>query len=140
MSFQSQAFKKAVKKHGSTFPVELRLMTAQELELYPIRTSRKPAPDELWRSRTFMVQIYYLPDGIVRMTVHRTEVVGGKWKAGISWDQLQRLKRECGRGHLEAVEVFPPDDQVVNVSNMRHLFVLPERLPFSWRRREADRG
>ena len=31
-----------------------------------------------------------------------------------------------------AVEVFPADDQVVNVANMRHLWVLPEPLPFAW--------
>jgi hypothetical protein len=33
----------------------------------------------------------------------------------------------------DAVEVYPPAGDVVNVANMRHLWVLRDRLPFAWR-------
>lgn len=56
-------------------------------------------------------------------------------------NDLQRLKRECGRGDLDAVEVYPRDCDVVNVANMRHLFVFEScLLPYVWRRRNPDGG
>lgn len=36
-----------------------------------------------------------------------------------------------------AVEIYPAERDIVNVANMRHLWVLPERLPFGWRRDET---
>ena len=34
-----------------------------------------------------------------------------------------RIKTECGRGDLEAVEIFPRREDEVNVANLRHLWV-----------------
>jgi hypothetical protein len=45
-----------------------------------------------------------------------------------------QLKRECGRGDRDAVEVYPADRDIVNVANMRRLFFPPEPLAFKWRR------
>ena len=91
----------------------------------------------LYRSKEFMVQVFNEGhDGVVvRLSVNRTHVDPAtlKWVDGIEWDDLQRLKAECGYGHLEAVEVYPPDSSIVNVANLRHLWVLADRLPFSWR-------
>ena len=47
---------------------------------------------------------------------------------------LQRLKAECGYGGHDAVEVFPHALDVINVANMRHLWVMGEPLTFAWRR------
>lgn len=90
---------------------------------------------EVWRSRDFLVQVFEERMGIERLSVNRTSVEqGGKrWDEGIGWDELQRLKRECGRGDRDAVEVYPRDVDVVNVANMRHLWVLHEPLHFAWR-------
>jgi len=55
-----------------------------------------------------------------------------RWVDGITWDDLQRLKREAGYGDREAVEVYPPAACVVNEANIRHLWILPSRMPFSW--------
>lgn len=90
---------------------------------------------EVWRSRDYLVQVFEAQRGIIRLTVCRTGVNfdQGSWMDGITWDTLQQLKRQCGRGHLDAVEVFPSDQDVVNVANMRHLWVLPEKLDFAWR-------
>lgn len=89
---------------------------------------------KVWRSKGFLVQEFHERGEVIRLTVCRAMVDrGGSWTADIPWEALQRLKAECGYGARDAVEVYPPDRDVVNVSNMRHLWVLPERLPFVWR-------
>jgi len=92
----------------------------------------------VFRSRDFLVQEFAeKPPATVRLSVCRTAMDGGdRWQDGITWDDLQRLKRECGYGDRDAVEVFPADDDVVNVANMRHLFVMLDALPYAWRRKE----
>lgn len=92
-------------------------------------------PVKAWRSREFLVQEFAaLPDGVFRLSVNRTHVDPGslRWVDGITWDDLQRLKREAGYGDREAVEIYPPDGCVVDVANIRHLWILPDRMPFSW--------
>lgn len=105
----------------------------------PMSDWPQPYPDgliEVYRSRDFLVQIFDEHDGIERMSVARTDVdpESGRWRDGIEWDDLQRLKRECGRGDREAVEIYPMDRNVINVANMRHLWILRHPLPFGWRR------
>lgn len=86
-------------------------------------------PIELWRSRGYLVQIYHVKDGVERLSVNRTALQeDGHWVGGITWDTLQRLKAECGRGHLFAVEIYPPDGEVVNVANIRHLWVMEHNI------------
>ena len=89
-------------------------------------------PTEAWRSRYFLVQVFPEKDAIERLSVCRTSHNGKSWEDQISWDELQRLKAECGRGEKFAVEIFPADRDVVNVANMRHLWIMPAPLPFGW--------
>ena len=87
-----------------------------------------------WRSRDFMVQEYPARGGVIRLSVNRTHVDPQtyRWVDGITWDELQSLKAQAGYGDREAVEVFPPEGKVVDVANIRHLWVLPQRMEFSW--------
>ena len=89
----------------------------------------------VFRSRDFLVQEFAekLP-AVVRLSVCRTALAGNRWQEGISWDDLQRLKRECGYGDRDAVEVFPADADIVNVANMRHLWVMADAIPYAWRK------
>lgn len=87
---------------------------------------------EVWRSRGFLVQICTEPNDYQRMSVCRTTHNGDSWVASITWDELMTLKRECGRGEKDALEIFPADADVVNVANMRHLFLPPEPVSFKW--------
>lgn len=92
------------------------------------------------RSRFFLIQLFREIVGIVRISVNRTlRDANNQWKDGITWDELQQIKQQCGYGDREAVEIFPPDRDVVNVANLRHLWVLPPelRLPFAWRKVEG---
>lgn len=93
-------------------------------------------PIEVWRSRGFLVQVFVdrcEDRDYERLSVLRTSVnAEGRFCDGITWDELMRIKRECGRGDAWAVEVYPPDASVVNVQNIRHLFLLDEAPPFAW--------
>ncbi len=116
----------------------LRKQNAQYTEAFEeVPRSNWPAniPDRLahaYRSRQFFVQIYDLPDGVIRLTVCRTVVKGDDWAAEISWDSLQDIKRRLGYGDRYAIEVYPRDVDLVNVAAMRHLWVLPEPLHIGW--------
>lgn len=110
-------------------------LTLQEVprSLWPIHSR------SIWRvlrSRNFLVQEYQAPaPAKVRLSVCRTSIGNnGRWLDGISWDELQQIKRECGYGDADAVEVYPADEDVVNVANMRHLWIMAEPLKFSWRK------
>lgn len=91
---------------------------------------------EVWRSREFLVQVFSEGPGVVRASINRTSIDSskGRWDDGISWDEMQRIKREIGRGAKDAVEVFPADRDLVNVANMRHLWVMDQPLPYAWRK------
>ena len=94
-----------------------------------------PGCFKVMRSRTFLVVVFSTkcPD-VIRLSVNRTTHDGISWGDNISWDELQQLKREAGYGDKDAVECFPRDADVVNVANMRHLFVfLTENPPYFWR-------
>lgn len=92
----------------------------------------RPELLEVWRSCHFLVQICKEKNGYTRMSVNRTAHTGNDWLGAILWDELMQLKRECGRGHLDALELFPADSDVVNVANIRHLFFPPEPVAFKW--------
>jgi hypothetical protein len=108
-------------------------------ELQPVPREQWPNPNgpqlEVWRSRDFLVQVFTAEaPASWRLSINRTSLKGDRWDDGISWDELQRLKGECGFADLDAVEVFPKRGDVVNVANMRHLWVMAEPLAFAWRR------
>ena len=141
----------------------LHLPSAQRIKLwldiekknrsYPIRLARVPRsewpevpegvtpPKSVMRSREFLVLFYPEPNGILRLSIKRTnfDPETGLWDDDISWDDLQLLKHEAGFQDRPAVEIFPPNRDVVNVASMRHLWVLPEDPAFMWRLYEVRR-
>lgn len=86
-----------------------------------------------WRNRHFLVALY-LDGDHERLSINRTTLAptGGRWADGITWDELMRCKRAVGYGDRWCVECYPPEAAVVNVANMRHLFVLPEAPAYGW--------
>jgi len=101
--------------------------------LWPPTPASHNRPIEVWRSRSFLLMVY-IDAGHERLSVIRAAMgLAGGWQEGIAWDDLQRLKRECGRGNRWAVEVFPDDRHIVNEANMRHVWVLPEPPSYGWR-------
>ena len=125
----SRQQRRALEKEYAKLPPFLRQVPADLWENF-----KPPDLIEVWRSRGFLVQIYAEPNEYQRMSVCRSTHNGDSWADHVTWDELMRLKRECGRGDRDAVEVFPADRDVVNVANMRHLFFPPIDLPFKWRK------
>ena len=93
-------------------------------------------PCAVRRSRFFLVQSFDEGNGVNRLSVARAEIdtTTGRWKDGITWDELQDIKRQVGLGEYMAVEIFPADRDVINVANMRHLWVMRDPLPFAWKK------
>lgn len=91
-------------------------------------------PVKAVRSSQFIVQIFEYND-ITRLSISRTELDNtGDWKGGITWDELQSIKDACGYSDFDAVEVYPKKQDVVNVANLRHLWIIPpEHTQFIWR-------
>ena len=88
------------------------------------------------RSNKFLVQAFHRQsDGEIRISVVRAEIgPDSKYLDGISWDDLQQIKRELGWGHLMAVEIYPADKDIVNVANMRHLWIPAKPIDIGWKK------
>jgi hypothetical protein len=103
----------------------------------PSFASMPRPPVMVFRSRDFLACFYDDLNGYLRMSVQRVTQFGdGNWKDGITWDDLQRVKGQCGFSESWMVESYPPDSEIVNVANIRHLFLLTEAPPFAWRKKE----
>ena len=99
--------------------------------------SRVGATVAVWRSRGFFVQRFSAPEpAICRLSILRTTLdpKSGRWEDNITWDEIQRLKEEAGYGSAWAVEIFPAAGEVVNVANIRHLWILPAAPAFAWQK------
>ena len=70
---------------------------------------------------------------IVRLSINRTLLSGERWEDGITWDELQSIKMQCGYGDFDAMEIYPADRDIVNVANMRHLWIMASPLKNAWR-------
>lgn len=93
-----------------------------------------PSLVRVWRSRDYLVQEYE-EAGCIRLSVNRAILTpDGDWSDNLEWEELQEIKQQCGYGDRMAVEIFPADRDIVNVGNMRHLWVLPEPLEVGWRK------
>jgi len=115
-----------------------KLMVPLPKLLWPKSENLKDPPIEVWLSDFAMAQIYAPQEGGQRITVNRLQVERVRdngeviFKGGISWDRLQAIKHQIGFGDRWAVELYPPEDQVINVANMRHLF-LTTTPDFGWK-------
>ena len=132
---QAMKLKRAMAEANASWPIK------------PVRISRKdwaaggdPRMVNVFRSRYFLVQVIDEGNGVLRMSVNRTSRTkdGRRWEDGITWDQLQLLKRDCGFGDRDAIEIYPRDADLVDVANIRHLWILPEQHPLTWKKGRAE--
>jgi hypothetical protein len=122
--------RKALERENKSWPVTLKQVPKDQWPQSSLSPERQPM--EVWRSRDFLVQVF-AAIGADRLSIIRTSHTGKSWAENITWDEIQRLKSEIGRGHMDAVEIYPADKDVVNVANMRHIFVLHSPFPLTWR-------
>jgi hypothetical protein len=49
-------------------------------------------------------------------------------RGGITWDALQTIKDDLLGPEVQAIEVYPPQNWVVNDATMRHLWEVPRTV------------
>lgn len=96
------------------------------MSLWPHPKTGSPYPFKVWISNQFIVQAFNEQNGIVRISVRRND-----GRDGIAWDTLQGIKSVIGYADYQAFECYPKVLDVVNVANMRHLFIIPMKLNIS---------
>ena len=112
------------------------------IETYP---NLAHAPTNVWESRKYLVQLFdeqcFQRIDTRRMTVSRVTLGDdGHWEENLQWEELQDIKREIGFGDWYGVEIFPRDRDVVNVANMRHIWLLAVPLSIGWFRSTPGKG
>lgn len=122
---------------------EIRRHIEKENQSYPSNTfqeillpSHIPSDKitNVFRSKNFLVQVYRPENGATRISVNRTMIKDdGHWEDRITWDELMWIKNSIGYSESCAVEVYPRNQDVVNVANIRHLFILEKSPDFVWR-------
>lgn len=126
--------RRALASNNRRLPRELKSVLRKDWPLAAALVSNPPS--RVWRAHDFLVMLY-LYEERPRLSIMRTVLYGNKFADNISWDEIQRLKREAGFGDQCAVEIFPPDSAVVNVANMRHIWLV-DPPSFMWGR-QPDR-
>lgn len=99
---------------------------------WPLFPALETIPVKVWRSADYLAVLYeQRADGHRRLTVNsvrrkaeRKRKGGTDWRDGITWDELQRIKNETIGPDVWCVEVYPAQGKLVDVANMRHLWVL----------------
>jgi hypothetical protein len=102
--------------------------------LWPMSQTKQT---HVWHSRKFLVQMFdetpFQGIDTRRISVCRVTLQNdGAWEEGLSWEDLMQVKREIGFGDWYAVEIYPRDIDIVNVANMRHLWLLGAPLSIGW--------
>lgn len=77
------------------------------------------------RNNVFSVLDRTLPDGTRHLAITSLSA------ARPTWPEMQRIKDEIAGPEATAVEVYPPQAEIVDHADMYHLWVLPAPLPFS---------
>lgn len=132
----TRAQRRQLERENARRPLRLEIVSRDQWP--PALLAHPRPPTVVWRSRDFLVQQFEAPaPAVCRLSILRTSLQGDRWADGITWDDLQRLKAEAGYADAWAVELFPADLDVVNVANIRHLWLLPCAPEFAWTRRAA---
>lgn len=130
---QRRVAQKHMRKESAAYPAHLVEVPPSD---WPI--SSTAGPQEVWRSRDYLVQVFSSDDPavLVRLSVSRSALSAGGWQDNIPREVLQQLKNECGYAMHDALEVYPCAGDVVHVANMRHIFVMRDPVSFAWRARK----
>lgn len=124
------------KKQGFKYPNELSPIPSEDLESLQNNHGAK-APIGAWWSRKYLVQEFHIEERYLdrewkRLSINRIRRNARTWDDKLTWDELQQIKSDVGYGDWYAIEIFPPDSDVVNVANMRHLWLCNPPLEVSF--------
>lgn len=77
----------------------------------------------VWEDDTYFVAAFKEGD-VTRLDLHRKDL-----ESGITWDEIQRIKDECGFEDNDAIEFYPAKKDILNNGNFRHIYIFNEKLP-----------
>ncbi len=88
----------------------------------------------IWRNKFYTVIKHVLEPELGEKSGIHLSIRHNERKAIRDWRHFQRIKNELAGAEREAVEIFPPESQLVDTSNQYHLWVLPEGTTsfFTW--------
>jgi hypothetical protein len=132
---ERRAFDKLARHYAKKLPDELKEWPRDQwwdISHSGVLTDNQPL--RVWKSKRLMVQLFIDGDcGVKRLSINLAEANGAEWKDGkFTWDDLMEIKRACGFGETYAVEVYPRECDVINVANIRHLWLFDEPLQIGW--------
>lgn len=94
----------------------------------------KATAEAVFRSRSFLV-VLWREDDHLRLSINRTLLSKtrlGHFEDGITFDEIQKIKSEVGFGDFTGLEVYPRDSDLIDVANMRHIWLFKEPPSFAW--------
>lgn len=127
-------------RRNKTYPDVLTDVPQEEWPQIPEWIATGSVVVRVKRSKRFLAMEWRETNDAVRISVMRTEYGPDRLPLeGIGWDDLQLIKAQMNYAHLCAVEIYPPESEVVNVANMRHIWLC--NLPgFMWKRGSGSAG
>lgn len=102
-----------------------RVPESDRPELFAQQRERVGDLQSVWKNNRYIVQIYRRALGGGAMEASHLAVRRNDESEIQGWDDLQRIKNELAGGDRVALEIYPPEAEVIDQANMRHLFVLP---------------
>ena len=129
---------KAIKEESRALPD--RMVRVRNFETAGPTTylaSKEKRLIEVWRSRHYLCQVFYVSEEVERLSINSSTIdtYNRRWRDGLTWDELSKVKEEVGRGDLDAIEFYPRTQHIVDVANIRHLWVFKKDMHFDfmWR-------
>lgn len=122
---QRRALEKAKRFLINSYPEELTRVAEDDPNM-PY-TSHAQDLDSVWRNKKYTVMVWNVPAG-KKITISRNtwDSHSCRYKDGITWDEIMEIKRGVGFGDQNAIEFYPPDDEIINIANVRHIWILPK--------------
>jgi len=90
---------------------------------------------ELWKNNRYTVQATRREDGsVIELSIRRNDR-----RAARDWREFQRIKNEIAGRDVEAVELFPAEDRLMDTANQYFLWCLPpgEKFPMGFHGRNV---
>jgi hypothetical protein len=109
-------------------PTSTSLWTEFE-KVYPMQQDGTPVEleegEQYWRNSFYLVLVKQLDPSEGETGPIRLDIRHNQDKAIREWKHLQRIKNELVGEEREAMEIFPPQSMIADMSNTHHLFVPP---------------
>lgn len=91
-----------------------------------------PEGETYWQNRFYTVvkkRLQETEEGALHLSIRHNQR-----KAIRDWRHFQRIKNELAGPEREAIEIFPPESNLIDTANQYHLFVYPEGMhsEFTW--------